>query len=53
MKLTKKMCALTAGVLLITGSVGSGWAEDKKEEPKPYSTAAVTFASKYIWRGYE
>ena len=54
MKLTKKMCALTAGVLLFTGSLGLVRAEDeKKEEPKPYSTAAVTFASKYIWRGYE
>lgn len=57
MKLTKKMCALTAGVLLFTASIGLGWAEEKaeekKEEPKPTSMAAVTLTSKYIWRGYE
>ena len=53
MKLTKKMCALTTGVLLFAGSFGTIWAEEKKEEPKPYSSAAVNFASQYIWRGYE
>lgn len=54
MKLTKKMCALTVGALLFGGSIGLVRAdEEKKEEPKPYTNAAVTFASKYMWRGYE
>jgi hypothetical protein len=53
MKLTRRIYALTAGLLLMAGSTGLVWADDKPEEPKPYSTAAVTFASKYVWRGYE
>lgn len=53
MKLPRKFQALVAGVLLMTGSYGLVWAEEKKEEPKPYSSASVAFLSQYIWRGYE
>ncbi|MBI4768747.1 MAG: hypothetical protein HY787_29855 [Deltaproteobacteria bacterium] len=53
MKLSKKIYALTAGVLLVTASFGSVWAEEKKEEPKPYATASSAFLTKYVWRGYE
>jgi hypothetical protein len=53
MKLSKKIYAMTVGVLLITGSYGSVWAEEKKEEPKPYTSASSAFLSKYIFRGYE
>lgn len=37
----------------MAGSTGLVRAEDKPEEPKPYASAAVAFASRYIWRGYE
>lgn len=53
MKLPRKFQALVAGVLLMTGSYGLVWAEEKKEEPKPYSSASAAFLSKYVWRGYE
>jgi hypothetical protein len=57
MRAKKKWCALTMGVVMMVGSWGLAWAdekaEEKKEEPKPYSSVAATFASKYIWRGYE
>lgn len=53
MMLTKKICALTVGMLLFAGSYGIVRAEEKKEEPKPYASAAASFLSKYVWRGYE
>lgn len=53
MKVSKKIVSLTAGILLLTGSYGLTWAEEKKDEPKPYSTASSAFLNKYVWRGYE
>jgi uncharacterized protein (TIGR02001 family) len=53
MKFHKKFSSFIAGVLLITGSCGLVWAEEKMEEPKPYANTYITLASKYIWRGYE
>jgi hypothetical protein len=53
MKLKRRILSLTAGILLLTGSYGALWAEEKKEEPKPYATGATTFGNKYVWRGYE
>jgi hypothetical protein len=57
MKAGKKVCGWVMGLTMVMGSLGTGWAdekaEEKKEEPKPYTSAAATFASKYIFRGYE
>ena len=57
MKTGKKMWVWGMGLIMLAGSCATAWAEEKaeekKDEPKPYSSVAATFASKYIWRGYE
>lgn len=53
MKLSKKIYALTAGLLIITGSYGLVWAEEKNEDPKPYAAVSSAFLSQYIFRGYQ
>jgi hypothetical protein len=57
MRAGKKMMVWAMGAVMMAGSWGLAWAdekgEEKKEEPKPYSSVAAAFNSKYVWRGYE
>lgn len=49
----KRFTKLTITLTLLLGLTLPVLAEEKQEEPKPYSSVTAGFLSQYIWRGYE
>ncbi len=49
----KRLLSLLISMFLLMVFSLPALAEEKKEEPKPYSSVSAAFLSKYVWRGYE